>query len=133
YSPRSLPVTPAQVVSGKRPRAGHYEYVFPNQEMDVYDIDHGQKLVQRVKLPDAVAIRGVAFSPKTRMLYVSYGGDGDGNGNGNMLKYDLARDRILWEKAYRTGIDSMAMTLDGRRMYMPVGELNPEDSRSEAR
>ena len=128
YSPRSLPVTSARVVFGQRPSNGHYEYVLPNQELDVYDIDHGQKLVERVELPDAKAIRGVAMSPKTRMLYVSYGGDGDGNGNGSMLKYDLLRDRIVWEKAYETGIDSMALTLDGRTMYMPVGELNPADS-----
>src|SRR5205823_6961052 len=55
-------------------------------------------------------------------------GDGDGNGNGSMLAFDLLRDRIVWEKAYRTGIDSMAITHDGRTIYMPVGELNPEDS-----
>lgn len=137
YSPKNHPVTPARVLTpaSESPRVAsagsairHYEYVFPNGEMVVYDIDHSHRLVQRVELPDAHTIRGVAVDPKTHLLYVSYGGDGDGNGNGSMLKYDLLRDRILWEKDYSTGIDSMAITHDGRRIYMPVGELNPFDS-----
>jgi DNA-binding beta-propeller fold protein YncE len=138
YTPKNHAVTAARVLTptAESPRAAsarstairHYEYVFPNGEMVVYDIDHGHRLVQRVELPDAHTIRGVAVDPKTRLLYVSYGGDGDGNGNGSMLKYDLLRDRILWQKDYSTGIDSMAITHDGRRIYMPVGELNPADS-----
>ena len=36
----------------------HYEYVFPDGAMYVYDMDAAQRLVQRVGLPMARGIRG---------------------------------------------------------------------------
>ena len=108
-------------------RAGHhYEYVFPSGAMCVYDQDHGHRLVQATRLPGANAIRGVAVSPRTHMLYVSYGGDGGPNGSGSLLAYDLLRDEIVWRQKYSTGIDSMAVSRDGMRIFMPTGELAPD-------
>src|SRR2546421_4703675 len=57
----------------------HYEYVFPDGGMYRYDMDHGHALVKMVSLPTNAGVRGVAASPSTHMLYVSYGGDGGGN------------------------------------------------------
>src|SRR5262249_9068253 len=37
----------------------HYEYVFPDGECDVYDMDHDHRLVQTIDLPQARGIRGV--------------------------------------------------------------------------
>src|SRR5580700_6153790 len=85
----------------------HYEYVFPNGAMDVYDMDHGQALVKEVSLPTTGDVRGVVASPATGMLYVSYGGDGGPNGNGSLLKYNLLSDTVVWTKNYPFGIDSM--------------------------
>lgn len=102
----------------------HYEYVFPDGSMYVYDIDAGQRLVGHVELPMAKGIRGVVASPRTHTLYISYGGDGGSNGNGSMLAYDLLTNRVMWHRSYSTGIDSMAVSPDGSRIYMPTGELS---------
>jgi DNA-binding beta-propeller fold protein YncE len=103
----------------------HYEYVFPDGSMYVYDMDNGHALVKKVSLPTAAGVRGVAASPVTHMLYVSYGGDGGGNGNGSLLKYDLLTDTVIWKRDYPHGIDSMAIAPDGKTIYMPDGELSP--------
>lgn len=100
----------------------HYEYVFPDGEMDVYDMDHGQSLVQRITLPTGAGVRGIAASPVTHMLYVSYGSDS--GAGGSLLEYDLVAQRIVWQKTYAHGIDSMAITPDGKTIYMPDGEAS---------
>lgn len=104
----------------------HYEYVFPDGGMYVYDMDNGHKLVKSISLPTAAGVRGVVVSPITHMLYISYGGDGGSNGNGSMLKYDLVAGKIVWTKDYSSGIDSMAISPDGKTIYMPDGELSPD-------
>src|SRR6266568_3299419 len=63
----------------------HYEYVFPDGAMYVYDMDNGHKLVKQVSLPTSAGVRGVAASPRTHMLYVSFGGDGGSKWHGSML------------------------------------------------
>jgi hypothetical protein len=135
YQPHAVSVTPARVLSAQgdapaRITAGthavhHYEYVFPDNAIYVYDIDRGHRLVQHVSLPQADGIRGVVADPARHLLYMSYGGDGGPNGSGSMLKYDLLHDRVIWERAYPTGIDSMAITRDGRKIFMPTGETSP--------
>jgi hypothetical protein len=107
-----------------RPGIRHYEYVFPDQGMYVYDIDAGQRLVQHVALPGIRSIRGVVASPRTHLLYISYGGYGGMNGQGSLLAYDLVSGRILWDRHYATGVDSMAIDPAGERIYMPDGELS---------
>jgi DNA-binding beta-propeller fold protein YncE len=102
----------------------HYEYVFPDGSMYVYDMDAGQRLLRRVALPMARGIRGVVASPATHTLYISYGGDGGSNGSGSLLAYDLLAERVLWQRSYDTGIDSMAVDPAGARIYMPTGELD---------
>ena len=102
----------------------HYEYVFPDGSMYVYDMDAHQRLLQHVALPMAQGIRGVVASPATHTLYISYGGDGGGNGSGSLLAYDLLAGRVLWTRALNSGIDSMAISPDGGRIYMPSGELD---------
>ncbi len=101
----------------------HYEYVFPDGGMYVYDADNHHRLLKSVSLPTTAGVRGIAASPVTHMLYVSYGGDGGSHGNGSMLKYDLVADKVVWVKNYSHGIDSMAISPDGNTIYMPGGEL----------
>ncbi len=104
-----------------------YEYVLPDGHLYVYDLDREFRLVKHVKLPlTRYGVRGVCGSTATGMLYVSYGGDGGDNGPGAMLKYDLRRDRVLWSRSYPFGIDSPAVSPDGRRVYMPDGALSAD-------
>jgi DNA-binding beta-propeller fold protein YncE len=117
----SLGVSP-HTITAKTRSVRHFEYALPDGEIDVYDIDRGQRRIQRILLPQARGIRGVVANVRTRILYVSFGGDGGPSGNGSMLAYDLVRDRVLWQRSYGAGIDSMAITPDGRTIYMPEGE-----------
>jgi DNA-binding beta-propeller fold protein YncE len=105
----------------------HYEYVVPDRQIAVYDIDQGHRLVARWSVPEAHALRGVAVSPSTRMLYLSVGGNGGRSGTGALLAYDLLRNRLLWERSFPTGTDSLAITPDGRTLYLPTGERTNDD------
>ncbi|HEU5381181.1 MAG TPA: hypothetical protein VFV38_37630 [Ktedonobacteraceae bacterium] len=99
----------------------HYEYVFSDGGMYVYDMDRGHILVKQKRLPTSAGVRGVVGDAATHRLYISFGSDG--NGGGQMLAYDVVTDQILWTKTYAFGIDSMALTPDGKYIYMPDGEL----------
>ena len=104
----------------------HYEYVFPDGGMYVYDMDNGHALVKHITLPTTQGVRGVAASAATHDLYVSYGGDGGANGNGSLLKYDLLTDTVVWQRSYSHGIDSFAINPAGTSIYMPDGELTSD-------
>jgi hypothetical protein len=113
--------SPAGLTAGSS-ELHRYEYVFPDQSMLVYEIP-GHRLVEETRFPQAAGIRGVAVSPRTHMLFISFGGDGGANGSGSMLAYDLVTRQIRWQWAYSTGIDSMAVSRDGKRIFLPTGEL----------
>ena len=102
--------------------ARHYEYVFPDGAMYVYDIDHGHRLVQLVRLPGVKGVRGVAASPRTHMLYISYGAFGGPGTTGRLLAYNLLAGSVMYNRSYSRGIDSMAIDPAGDRIYMPDGE-----------
>jgi len=105
----------------------HLEYVFNDGPVSVFDIDHGFKLVESFTLAGTKrGVRGVAVSPGTHMMFVSYGGDGGGNGNGSVLAYDLVRKAIVWSVDLKTGVDSGAVSTDGKLLYMPDGELSSD-------
>lgn len=121
---RLSPSAPAAVSSRLRSLTHHYEYVFNIGTAYVYDMDHGQRLVQRISLPERQAIRGVVANVPTHTLYVAYGGDGGSHGDGGLLAYDLVSRRVKWRREYPFGIDSPAVSGDGSRIYMPSGELD---------
>jgi DNA-binding beta-propeller fold protein YncE len=105
----------------------HYEYVFPDEHMVVYDMDHGHRIVEERDFPGATGIRGIAVDPASHALFISHGSDGGSGGTetGSLLKYDLVSKKVLWDRDLPTGIDSPAVSRDGTRVYMPTGELNP--------
>jgi hypothetical protein len=120
---RGLAQRTVQHPTGPRVRVRHLEYVFNDGLISVYDMDRGQKLVKTISLPQTKAgIRGAMVAPVTHMLFISYGGDGGGHGNGSVLAYDLVAERVVWMVHLRTGIDSGAVSSDGKRLYMPTGE-----------
>jgi DNA-binding beta-propeller fold protein YncE len=100
----------------------HYLYVFPDGAIDIYDMDHGHRLVKQISLPIFKGGRGCVVDPASHMLYLSYNGDGGPHGNGSLLKYDLVANKIVWTVNYPFGIDSPAITPDGKTIYMPDGE-----------
>ncbi|HEX4189160.1 MAG TPA: hypothetical protein VHY83_14805 [Solirubrobacteraceae bacterium] len=102
----------------------HLEYVFNDGPVEVYDIDHPFKLVESFSLPGTTrGVRGVAVAPSTHMMFVSFGGDGGGNGDGSVLAYDLVTKEVVWSVNLNSGIDSGAVSNDGKLLYMPCGEL----------
>src|SRR5215831_2947444 len=104
-------------------RAGqlhHYEYVFPDSSIDVYDMDNRGVLVKHISVPTSAGVRGAAASAVTGMLYISYGSN-RGSG-GSVLKYNLMTDEVVWAKHYPFGVDSMSLSPDGYTIYMPTGE-----------
>ena len=118
---RSYGTSPA-VLTARSQTVGHYEYVFAYQIIDVYDVDHANRLVQRIRLPQTETVRGAVASPATQMLFISEGGQGGASGNGSLLAYDLRTGKVAWHRSYSTGVDSIAITPNGKTIYLPVGE-----------
>jgi hypothetical protein len=115
--------------SGAPGEAGfhRYEYVFPDREIDIFAAEPPFRLVERIRVPDLHSVRGVAVSPATGTLYASVGGNGGSSGNGALFAYDLLRNRLRWKRAFPTGTDSLAVTPDGRTLFVPEGERTMDD------
>jgi DNA-binding beta-propeller fold protein YncE len=102
-----------------------FEYVVADGSLYVYSIDERNRLVQKIRLPQIDSeTHGVAASPRTGLLYVSYGNQGPPGGS--LLAYDLRTGRIRWHRRYGFGIDSMGISPNGRTIYMPAGEGSGE-------
>ncbi len=105
----------------------HFEYVVSGTALYVYSIDRGNRLVQTVDLPQIDAsTHGAVVSTRTGRLYISYGEQKPPGGS--LLAYDLRRGRVLWHRTYPFGIDSMAISRNGRWIYMPAGEQSGDGS-----
>jgi DNA-binding beta-propeller fold protein YncE len=83
----------------------------------VFDIDHGYRLVKRFstwryKPGETVEnVKGFAASAATGKMYVS-------NIN-RVMAMDILTGKSLWDKAYEGGCDRMALSPDGKVMYLP--------------
>jgi DNA-binding beta-propeller fold protein YncE len=100
----------------------HYEYVFPDGRMYVYDMDYNHQMVKTIELPTTAGVRGVVGNAQDHALYISYGSDHEA---GQLLKLDLLTDSVVWQSSYSFGIDSHAISPDGKTIYMPAGENSP--------
>ena len=122
--------TPAAPVHGaargsgtQAPATQHDLYVFPPGSIVVYDIDHGFRLVKRISLAvTSSGLRGAAVHAASHALYLSIGGDGGPAGPGSLLRYDLLTQRVVWVRHYPFGVDSLALTPNGAKIYLPTGE-----------
>ena len=101
----------------------HFEYVFAAGGIQVYDIDHRNRYLGQIAFP-SLPIRGLVADPATATLFVAYGGPGGSAGTGSMLAYNLVSGRTLWRRDYQTGVDNIAITPNGRKIYMAVGEAS---------
>jgi hypothetical protein len=83
----------------------------------VYDMDNGHKFVRRIptfaEVPgqDPENVKGVVASAKTGRLYVST--------IKRVAAIDLTTDRLLWSKEYDGGADRLAISPDGKVLYIP--------------
>jgi YVTN family beta-propeller protein len=132
HTPTSdMPTSAAKAIpsgSGQPQASGisHFVYVLSNGQMQVFDMDNGHQLVKSVSLSGINgginSILGLAVSVATRKLYISYGGTGGSQGTGSLAEYDLMTDKIVWQRSYSHGTDSLAVTPDGKTLYVPDGE-----------
>jgi DNA-binding beta-propeller fold protein YncE len=114
--------SPAQLMAHSR-AVRHFEYVVSPAALHVYSIDRGNQLVQTVSLPQIGSLlHGVVADTRRQVLYISYGQQKPPGGS--LLAYDLRRGHVLWRRTYRFGIDSMAISRNGRWIYMPAGEAS---------
>jgi hypothetical protein len=98
------------------------------RHIEVFDIDNGHKWVKNIPLPSGIYnIRGVAASPSTGRLYISYFLTAtNGYQPGGLLCLDLNTNALIWRRDYPASQvpspDRFDITPDGKTIYMPVGE-----------
>src|SRR6266545_5946376 len=83
----------------------------------VFDIDQGHKFVRRIataglgKDGAPLNVKGVCASAATRRIYIST--------TETMTCLDLQTEKILWERPYEGGCDRMAISPNGKVIYLP--------------
>jgi YVTN family beta-propeller protein len=85
--------------------------------ISVFDIDNGYKFVRRIPTWDVPAgkqpenVKGIAASAKTGRIYVS--------SLNRMVAIDMISGKRIWDKTYEGGCDRMAISPDGKLLYVP--------------
>ena len=83
----------------------------------VFDIGNGHKFVKRIatlgldETGRPLNVKGICASAATQRLYIST--------IKQLMCLDLATEKILWERKYDAGCDRMAITPDGKTIYLP--------------
>ena len=83
----------------------------------VYDMDDGHRLLRRIPtfpLESGVVpenVKGIAASAATGRLYVST--------IRRVAAIDLATEKMVWNKTYEGGADRIALSPDGKILYVP--------------
>jgi hypothetical protein len=83
----------------------------------VFDIDHGHKFVRRIPIGGLdekgkpLNVNGVCASALSKRIYITT--------TRTILCLDLLTDKLLWEKAYEGGCDRLALSPDGKVIYVP--------------
>src|SRR4051812_16366156 len=83
----------------------------------VFDVDAGHKFVRRIPSKGVdengkpLNVKGICASAVTKRMYVST--------LRFLTCYDLTNDSILWEREYPGGCDRMAISPDGKTIYLP--------------
>jgi len=83
----------------------------------VFDIDNGYRFVRRIRTwnvpegSDAQNVKGIAASAKTGRVYVT--------SLNRMIAIDAVTGMTIWDKTYDGGCDRMAISPDGRILYVP--------------
>lgn len=111
----------------KAPATGRYLYVavpgirdylgYGGHGLLVFDIDHNHRFVKRIKTQGRRAngkpanVKGIAVSVPLNSIYIST--------LETLQRIDLTTEQVVWEKPYAGGTDRMAISPDGKTMYLP--------------
>jgi len=120
----------AQLPGRPKPLSGRYLFVavpgirdymgYGGHGLLVFDMDHGHRFVKRIATggfhPNGKAsnVKGIAVSVTLNSIYVST--------IESLQRIDLGTGKIIWEKTYEGGCDRMAVSPDGKLMYLPSFE-----------
>jgi len=83
----------------------------------VFDIDRGHRFVKRIPSPgldekgQPLNVKGICANAATKRLYVST--------TRTLICFDLITEKTLWENVYEGGCDRMAISPDGKVIYLP--------------
>jgi len=83
----------------------------------VFDMDHGHRFIKRITTkgfhPDGKPsnVKGIAVSLPLNSIYIST--------LESLQRIDLVTGKIIWEKKIDKGCDRMAISPDGKTMYLP--------------
>ena len=83
----------------------------------VFDVDKGYKFVRRIQtwsVPDGATpenVKGIAASAATGRVYVT--------SLNRMIAIDALSGKDIWDKTYEGGCDRMAISPDGKTLYVP--------------
>ena len=86
----------------------------------VFDIDNGYQFVKRIPTWETPAgkdpenVKGIAASAATGRLYVTT--------INRMAAFDIVTGRRIWDRTYKGGCDRLAISPDGRILYVPSFE-----------
>ncbi|HEX3384227.1 MAG TPA: hypothetical protein VHS53_03515 [Mucilaginibacter sp.] len=110
-----------------RPSVRHYLYVavpgirdymgYGGHGLLVFDMDHGHRFVKRITTkgfhPDGKPsnVKGIAVSLPLHSIYIST--------LESLQRIDLVSGKTIWEKKIDKGCDRMAISPDGKTMYLP--------------
>src|SRR5438477_12905895 len=87
----------------------------------VFDISNGYKFVRRIptwEVPEGKQpenVKGIAASAKTGRVYVT--------SLNRMIAIDAVTGKEIWDKTYEGGCDRMAISPDGKTLYVPQLEV----------
>ena len=101
------------IVTANAARLERILYVAEHSGLCLYDIDNGHKFLRRIKLRKTSDYKGICGSPQLGRLFLS-SNEGD-----RLVCVDLSEETIVWRKKYGRYPDSMAITPDGKRIYLP--------------
>ena len=86
----------------------------------VYDMDEGHKYVKRIPTAGLDEngkprnVKGICASVPLKRVFIST--------PKTMMAVDLISEKVLWEKPYEGGCDRMAISPDGKTIYVPSFE-----------
>jgi hypothetical protein len=86
----------------------------------VYDMDQGHRFVKRIPTFDVAPgeqpenIKGIAANARTGRVYITT--------PKRVAAFDLATERMVWNRTYEGGCDRLAMSPDGKILYVPSFE-----------
>jgi hypothetical protein len=86
----------------------------------IYDMDHEHRLVKRIPTAGLdekgvpLNVKGICASVPLKRVFITT--------PKTMMAVDLIAEKVLWERAYEGGCDRMAISPDGKTIYVPSFE-----------